>query len=134
MRHRSSIALLAFGLLLPLAACSDSDDGGAIVADDDGAGTTAPQEESPSEGSGGSVDAITIEGFAFTDVTVAPGATVEVTNADSTGHTVTSDDDDWDEVSLGADESGSLTAPDAPGAYTFHCEIHPTMTGTLTVQ
>jgi plastocyanin len=133
MRHRSSVTLLAFGLLLPLAACSDDDDGGAITEDptEETADTTAP----PADDDGGDAGAaISIEGFAFTDATAAAGAAVEVTNDDGTAHTVTSDDDAWDAVELDGGASGSFDAPTEAGDYAFHCDIHPTMTGTLTVE
>jgi plastocyanin len=129
--RRTSIALLAFGLLLPLgaAACSDDDNGGAIVADDGDAAvqTTATTAETTAAD-------VNIQGFAFTDATVEAGATVVVANADSTTHTFTSDDDQWEAIQIAGGEDGSITAPSEPGTYTFHCDIHQTMTGTLTVE
>jgi plastocyanin len=138
MRHRSSVALLAFGLVLPLAACSDDDDGGAIT--EDTTDTTAPPAADDSDDDSGDDSgdsggaAISIEGFAFTDATVAAGAAVEVANADGTAHTVSSDDDAWEAVRLDGGASGSFDAPADAGDYAFHCDIHPTMTGTLTVE
>jgi plastocyanin len=49
------------------------------------------------------------------------------------GHTFTADDGAFDE-SYVADESISVDVPDEPGDYPFHCEIHSSMTGTLTVK
>jgi plastocyanin len=50
-------------------------------------------------------------------------------------HTATADGGEFD---LGTVEAGETsepgTAPDAPGSYPFHCEIHPNMTATLTVE
>ncbi len=75
---------------------------------------------------------ITISGAAFS-VTgdVKSTDTVSVTNNDSFKHTVTSDDGVFDvTVEGGATESlPSLS----PGTYAFHCKIHSTMHGTLTV-
>ena len=50
-------------------------------------------------------------------------------------HTATADGGEFD---LGPVEPGETsppgTAPDEPGDYPFHCEIHPNMTATLTVE
>lgn len=56
---------------------------------------------------------------------------VSVANHDSFKHTITSDDGVFDvTVESGATESlPALT----PGTYAFHCKIHPSMQGTLTV-
>lgn len=121
----------AFALALGLGACSD--DGG-----DDGttettvAGGTGEDDDGAAAGDA----TITIEGFAFNDLTVAPGAEVSVTNADSAPHTVTSDADAWEEVRVGGDESGTFTAPAEPGSYAYFCAVHGagSMSGTLVVE
>lgn len=75
---------------------------------------------------------ITIEGSSFS-VTgdVRSADIVSVTNRDSFKHTVTADNGAFDvEVNGGATESlPALT----PGMYSFHCEIHPSMQGSLTI-
>ena len=77
---------------------------------------------------------VTIEGFAFASpVAVAPGATVEVVNADSTGHTLTAAGGAFDTGPLASAGRGTFTAPAGPGSYAFFCAIHPSMRGTLTV-
>jgi plastocyanin len=45
---------------------------------------------------------------------------------------VTADNDAFDSGAFGAGASFQLTAG-APGTYTYFCEIHPFMKGTLTV-
>lgn len=79
--------------------------------------------------------AIVIEGFSFGDpLTVAPGATIAVTNSDLAPHTVTSDAEGLFDLDLDGGASGTLTAPTEPGEYTYICRYHPGMTGTLIVQ
>lgn len=132
--RRSLTAMLAAGVLVGVGACSDDsgddgDDTGGV--EDDGAG----EDDGGDEGDDGSAssDGITIAGFEFEGATVAAGATVSVTNEDSTTHTVTSEDDLFD-VSVSGGESGELTAPDEPGSYAYRCAIHSSMQGTLVVE
>ncbi|WP_395296638.1 cupredoxin domain-containing protein [Kitasatospora hibisci] len=79
---------------------------------------------------------VTIKNFLFhpATFTVAPGAKITVTNQDSTGHTLTAIDKEFDTGLLEQGQSATITAPSAPGSYAYHCDIHPTMTGTLVVQ
>jgi plastocyanin len=66
-------------------------------------------------------------------VTIGTGATVTWRSADGLGHTTTSDAALW---------SGALAAGGGPysvrftaaGTFTYHCNIHPSMTGTIVVQ
>jgi plastocyanin len=80
-------------------------------------------------------DAITIKNFAFgpTSLTVAPGATVTVTNKDSVAHTITSSKAGFDTGDIGPGQSKTFTAPKTPGSYAYICSIHQYMTGTLVV-
>lgn len=80
---------------------------------------------------------ITIQQFAFSPktVTVKAGQTVTITNKDSAPHTVTSDiDGSFDSGSINSGQTGSFTAPSVAGVYSFHCNIHKSMTATLVVQ
>ncbi|HEY3523978.1 MAG TPA: cupredoxin family copper-binding protein [Candidatus Limnocylindrales bacterium] len=90
------------------------------------------ESESPSSGGGG--DAVTILNFSFgpDSITVAKGSTVTWTNQDDVGHTVTFD--------KGDDTSGTLNQGatykekfKTAGTFTYHCRIHPSMTGTVIV-
>lgn len=79
-----------------------------------------------------STSQIMIAGSAFTVAgDVKSMDAVSVANHDSFKHTVTSDDGVFDvTVEGGATESlPSLS----PGVYAFHCKIHTSMLGTLTV-
>lgn len=79
-------------------------------------------------------DAVTIRNFAFGPkiVSVKPGATVHWTNRDSEAHTVVSDAGAFSSPVLqpGAGFSFRFTKP---GTYSYHCSIHPFMTGKVVV-
>jgi plastocyanin len=125
---RTGTALLAFGLLV-LGACGDDGDDGDASTGDTTDTTAASGGDTGADGGG-----LTISGFAFSEVSAAAGDTVAVTNEDGTTHTVTSDDDSWEEVRVEGGASGEFTAPSDPGEYAFHCAIHTSMTGTLVVE
>jgi len=76
---------------------------------------------------------VEISGFAFhaADVTIPVGTKVKWVNRDSVSHTTTADGGGWART-LGADETYRRTF-DTPGVFTYHCAIHPSMTGTITV-
>lgn len=75
---------------------------------------------------------ITIEGAAFTVLgDVKSTDVVSVTNHDSFKHTVTSDDGVFD-VAIEGGATASLPSLSS-GVYAFHCKIHTSMHGTLTV-
>ena len=65
---------------------------------------------------------------------VAPGATVTVTNADAQSHTVTSKDGGFDVKVDGHGGVATLTAPKTAGTYALTCDFHANMTGSLTVK
>lgn len=133
-----ALAVALLGLTaLGLAACGDN-------GDDVGAGDTSTTAGSgrADDGYGGSGDSgdttegttVVAKDFSLTSITVAPGADVKVDNQGSASHTVTADDGDFDSGTVSGGSSGSFTAPSDPGEYAFHCEIHSSMTGTLTVE
>ena len=112
-----------FGAAMALAACSSG-------------GSTTTNSTSPRSGSPGGVgQAITIKNFAFSpsSLTVAPGASVTVTNDDSVAHTLTSRSGGFDTGDIQAGQSKTFTAPNKAGSYPYICNIHQYMTGTLTV-
>ncbi len=85
--------------------------------------------------------AVTIQGFAFNpaSVTVPKGTTVTWTNQDSAPHTIVNDATStivlgklFSSNSLGMGQTFSFTFNDA-GTYAYHCGIHPSMKGTVTV-
>jgi plastocyanin len=74
----------------------------------------------------------TVRDYTFPPLTASPGGTVTVMNADDDAHTITADGGAFS-VGLPANGTASFTAPTTPGSYTFHCNVHSTMTGTLVV-
>ena len=78
---------------------------------------------------------VSIQGFAFIpqDLTVTHGTTVRWTNLDGAPHTSTSDDGIWDSGTLTTGQTYTF-AFGPSGTYPYHCEIHPTMTATITVE
>jgi len=128
---------IAFVLALALAACS-----GSTMTGSSGGGGGG--------GNGAVTNAsVTIQDFSFspTPLTVKAGGSVTWTNNGPSSHSVTSD-------TPGAFDSGTLSPPMAsmdpyggtssgqtyrmtfptPGTYPYHCAIHATMHGTITVQ
>ncbi len=79
--------------------------------------------------------AITIQDFAFGgSSTAAAGSALTVTNNDGAPHTLTDRAGAFDTGSIGGGGTATVTLPAAPGTYEFFCSIHPSMTGTITVQ
>jgi plastocyanin len=73
-------------------------------------------------------------GFEPKDASVAAGGTVKVTNRGKASHTMTLDDVDADTGTIAPGSSADLTAPDAPGSYSYRCTVHPgQMRGVLVV-
>ena len=152
---RGSLAAVA-AISLLLAACGDDDteSSGAAATEPAAADATSPPAETTGAGRGdygpaeseasppateapagdaaGAAE-IVISGFAFSeDLTVPVGTTVVVRNDDSAGHTWTADDGAFDSGFIDAGGTFEFTFTEA-GTFTFHCEVHPAMTGTITV-
>lgn len=122
--------LIGFVILVTLlvGACSNS-------------ATTAPSAASPGGGATGA-QSVTIRDFSFqpTSLTVRVGSTVTWTNKDSTGHTVTADDGSFKSNTIRTGTTYDMTGTSfkqtfvKPGTYSYHCSIHTSMKGTITVQ
>jgi plastocyanin len=77
---------------------------------------------------------VPIEDFYFepADAAIQPGDTIIWVNEGNTPHTVTSDDGQFDSEVLNPGDSFMFTFPEA-GTFSYFCEIHPSMTGSVTV-
>src|SRR5688500_3098286 len=75
-----------------------------------------------------------IANFAFSPnpVNVKVGDSVTCTNGDAADHPVTADDNSCGSDSLTDGETFSHTFGQA-GTFTYHCDIHPSMKGTVQV-
>jgi len=125
--HRLSLIAVGAIAVLALAACS----GSATTAPAAAGGGGAPCSVATSAGA----VAASMKNIAFdpTTITAKVGDTITWTNNDTTTHTVTLDNQaacDTGNVAPGA--MGSLTFT-AAGTYAFHCKIHSSMKGTITV-
>jgi plastocyanin len=116
---------LALAGALALTACGDDDGDGA--SDET---TTSAAGATTTAAAGGTT--YTVTGVAFTDFTAKAGETVAVKN-NGPSHTMTADDGAFN-VALEGGTTSTLTAPAAAGEYPFHCNIHPSMEATLTVE
>ena len=123
--RRVAAALAVAGLLLGLAACGDDDD--------DASSDTTATTEAESGGNGGGGATLEVTEFQFEDVSAPAGGTLAVTNSSGGAHTFTADDGAFDEA-LPDGETVDVQIPDEPGEYPYHCEIHPSMEATLTVE
>jgi plastocyanin len=127
MRH-VRLAVLAIAVMLAITACGSS-------ASSAPAPSAAPPAATSAAAPAGAGSAVSIVNFSFqpATLTVAAGTTVTWTNNDSAGHTVTADDGSFKSDKLGSGTTFSQTFAKA-GTYAYHCAIHSSMKGTITVQ
>jgi plastocyanin len=131
-------ALLAIGLI----ACGGDDDGDTTVVEQDGETTTATEETAPETNapapSGEAVRSGRVEMVDFSfeppTVTIQAGGKVIWRNEGEAPHTATADDGSFD---TGTVDPGKLKSEAAAfkeaGTFSYICEIHPEMTGTVEV-
>jgi plastocyanin len=83
---------------------------------------------------GPAANEVSIQGMAFTpsSITVTVGTTVKWTNKESIVHTVTSNTGIFNSGNIALNGVFSYTFNTA-GSFPYHCTIHPSMTGTVTV-
>lgn len=137
--HHRALASLVVGAVLVLAACSSS---GSTVAPSAAAPSAEASTAAGSPAAGGAACsqsatagqvAVTIKNFAFpATIQAKVGDTVTFTNGDSAPHTATLDDGSCSTGTISPGTSDGLTFT-APGTYAFHCKIHSSMKGTITV-
>ncbi len=128
------LACLALGLV---GTGCGGDSGGSSGA---GPGDT-PSEPSADAGPAKADVTVSMKGIAFNppEVTVKKGGTVTWTNDESVGHDVTKEDGAGPEFSSG--QPGAMGEGDtfeqsfnAAGEIAYVCTVHPSMTGTVTVE
>lgn len=103
-----------------------------------GPGPQASSHEDRLPAPGGAIHEVRVGNFAFSPATevIKAGSTVTLTNDDAVTHSIIADAGDPDLFATaplirGAAHSVVLTKP---GKYRYHCEIHPSMQGTILVE
>jgi plastocyanin len=121
-RCRGGAFVLVLAGALLLAACSSS--GGGSGSSGSSAGATTATKS------------VTISNFMFSPMTasVAPGSTVSVTNKDSVTHTLTATGGQFNTGNIGPGQTKTFTAPSKAGTYSYICNIHQYMMGTIVVR
>ncbi|MGN6557019.1 MAG: cupredoxin domain-containing protein [Solirubrobacterales bacterium] len=121
-----SAALVA--LSLGLVACGGSGSDSSSETE-----TTSESEPAPS-GKAAKAEKVQIVEFSYEPdpVVVQAGGKVIWQNEDTAPHTVTADDGSFDTGIIDKGKLGSATFKEA-GTFTYFCEVHPTMHGTVEV-
>ncbi|MDP9265302.1 MAG: plastocyanin/azurin family copper-binding protein, partial [Chloroflexota bacterium] len=78
---------------------------------------------------------VSIQGFAFSPAatTVSAGDAVTWKDLDGVQHTATADNGAWTTGVLNSGQTSAAITFTVPGVFTYHCAIHPSMTGSITV-
>jgi plastocyanin len=129
----SVLIVLAFGLV----ACGDSGDDPTESGDTAATATesTEPSGSAPApSGEAARSEKVKIVEFVYgpDPVTVQTGGKVIWQNEDAAPHTATADDGSFDTGTIEQGKIKSETFKQA-GTFTYFCEIHPTMHGTVEV-
>jgi len=143
MGSKPLFAAALVALSLGLAACGDSGSDSpsteaetAPPASEESTAEETESTESEPAPSGEAAKSEKVDIVEFTyqpdPVTVQAGGKVIWQNQDSAPHTATADDDSWDTGTIEKGKTGSETFKEA-GTFTYYCEIHPTMHGTVEV-
>lgn len=98
-----------------------------------GSGSGSP-ETAPS-GPAKKADKITIADFKYDPpaIQATAGTEIAITNSDAAAHTITADDQSFDSGTVSGGEDGTVTI-DEPGEYSYFCQFHPFMKGTVKVK
>jgi plastocyanin len=143
MRSKPLLTAALVALSLGLAACgssgSDSTSSEAETAPPASEETTAEETESTESEPAPSGEASKSEKVDIVEFTYQPdpvvvqvGGKVIWQNQDTAPHTATADDGSFDTGTIEKGKIGSETFKEA-GTFTYFCEIHPTMHGTVEV-
>jgi plastocyanin len=124
------------GAVFALAVLGGCGGGGTAATQTPGGGgpTPTPAVQAIACNATGTGTAVAIAGNAFgpASVTVALGGFATWTNSDSVSHTVTFDSGpNCGTLGNGATQTAQFTVA---GTYPYHCQIHPSMKGTVVVQ
>lgn len=141
MELKPLLAAALVALSLGLAACgdggSDSTSSGETTppASEESTGEAESTESEPApSGEAAKSEKVDIVEFTYQPdpVVVQTGGKVIWQNQDTAPHTATADDGSFDTGTIEKGKIGSETFKEA-GTFTYFCEIHPTMKGTVEV-
>ena len=131
------VSIVVIPLLLLAVACSSSKKGTTGTTTAGSGGTTVVGTTgTTTAGSGGPTVVAKDLAYSPSTLTVKAGDTVTFTNSDNTTHTFTADDKSFDSGRVDPGKGFTAVVPASATAGTkiaFHCEIHSSMKGTLTV-
>jgi plastocyanin len=102
---------------------------GATASEDEGS-----ESETAPSGEAAKAEKVQIVEFSYEPdpVVVQVGGKVTWQNEDTAPHTATADDGSFDTGTIEKGKLGSATFKE-PGTFTYFCEVHPTMHGTVEV-
>ena len=134
----------ALGLVFAVGCGDDDDDAATDAGADAGTQTTAAADDPDYDGGdtgddtggdtgGGAAVPYTVDALQYSNVSAPAGGTIEIENTSGAPHTFTADGGEFD-VEYGPDASATVDVPAEAGDYAFHCNIHPSMAATLTVE
>jgi len=116
--HQIALAVVLASLI---AGCAVDDPLGSGQASGQATNTTVPTAT------------LEISDFAFGEIgPLAPGTLITVDNLDGVGHTFTAVDGSF-EIPFIEGKTQQMIALDTPGTFEFFCNIHPFMTGVITI-
>jgi plastocyanin len=125
MAFASALAFLALGGCSNSSPSSPSYGGGYGTGGGGGGG-----------GGGGTGNQVAIANFAFSpnSLTITKGTTVTWKNNDSVTHTATADSGSFDTGNIASGATSGGVTFNTSGTFTYHCNIHTYMHGTIIVQ
>lgn len=133
LRRSTVAAAIAVGVLLAGCGGEEADAPTTPPAATDTDEPTAPPAATDTDDDASDPAIIVISSFTFNGPESVPvGTTIEIRNNDSAPHSWTSPDGVFDSGTLAMGDSFEFTFDEA-GEYEFFCEIHPSMTGSITV-
>lgn len=143
---RTTLTLALTALVLLAAGCGSDDDSTTTTttteeaAEQESGAQSSPGEANPEasapapSGDAARSEKVSIVEFAYDPdpVTIEEGGKVIWVNRDAAPHTATADDGSFDTGTIEQDKLKSESFKQ-PGTYTYFCEIHPDMHGTVEV-
>jgi plastocyanin len=136
MRLKGALAAMLFASVVLLSACGGggSDDSSSAGQTETAGSTESTESEPAPSGEAARAEKVEIVDFAYEPdpVVIQVGGKVTWLNQDSAPHTATADDGSFDTGTLEQGKLKSATFKQA-GTYTYFCEVHPFMHGTVEV-